>query len=75
MAEISDETLAFIVNRAKNIHHGEVRLIINADSPKQVTVEVVEKARFNTDDQVLPPQSPSRPVPGGRSPANTPRRG
>lgn len=75
MADLSDETMTFLVNRAKSIHHGELRVIINADSPSQVVVEVIEKAKFNTDDQVLQPKTPPRAVPGGKSLQNEPRKG
>ena len=52
MAEISDETLEFIVKRAKSMHHGSISLHINSDAPSKVDIEVVERARFRTDDEV-----------------------
>jgi hypothetical protein len=58
MAEISDETLGFIVKRAKSMHHGSISLHINSDAPSKVDIEVVERARFRTDDEVASPPKP-----------------
>jgi hypothetical protein len=58
MAEISDETLEFIVKRAKSMHHGSISLHINSDAPSKVDIEVVERARFRTDDEVASPPKP-----------------
>ena len=58
MAEISDETLEFIVKRAKSMHHGSISLHINSDAPSKVDIEVVERARFRTDDEVVSPPKP-----------------
>jgi hypothetical protein len=58
MAEISDETLEFIVKRAKYMHHGSISLHINSDAPSKVDIEVVERARFRTDDEVASPPKP-----------------
>jgi hypothetical protein len=52
MAEISDETLEFIVKRAKSMHHGSITIHINSDAPSKVDLEVVDRARFHTDDRV-----------------------
>ena len=75
MADLSDETLTFIVNRAKSIHHGEIRVILNADSPKQVSIEVIEKARFTTDDQIPTVERLPKPLRGGVDRPESPRRG
>lgn len=75
MAELSDETLTFIVQKAKSMHHGSITIHVNSDASSKVDVEVCERQRFHTDDQVLAPQTPPRAVPGGRSPASAPRRG
>ena len=75
MADLSDETLTFIVNRARPIHHGEIRIIMNQDSKDTVSIEVVEKERFRTDDKVLPVQRPPRGMLEGASSVEDRRRG
>jgi hypothetical protein len=75
MAELSSETLTFIMQRAKDLHHGSITIHINSDNSSKVDVEIIEKTRFRTDDQVLRPQNPPRALPGGRDPEKLPRRG
>lgn len=45
-AILSTETLAFIAQKAAEIHHGEIRLEINADRPQMVTIQVIQNERF-----------------------------
>jgi len=75
MAELSDETLTFIVQRAKTMHHGSITIHVNSDAASKVDVEVIEKQRFHTDDQVLPVGRPPRPLPAGKDPVEDRRRG
>lgn len=75
MAILSDETLDFILKRAKNMHHGSITIHINADAASKVDVEVCERERFHTDDQVLPPGGASRSSLGGKSRPEGLRRG
>lgn len=59
MAEISDELLTFIVQKAGTIHHGAIVIDINEDKPGVVNVEVVQKERFRTSEKidVAPPRA------------------
>jgi hypothetical protein len=75
MAVLSDELLAFIVKRAKSISFGEVRIVINENAKSKIDVEVIEKARFNVDNEVLPVGKPPRALPAGKDPVEDRRRG
>ena len=46
MAEISDETLEFIVQESRRIDYGEIVIRFNANLPQKVDVEVIKKVRF-----------------------------
>ena len=43
---MSTETLAFIAQKAAEIHHGEIRVLVNADNPQMVTIQVIQNERF-----------------------------
>ena len=45
-AVLSTETLAFIAQKAAEIHHGEIRVLVNADNPQMVTIQVIQNERF-----------------------------
>ena len=75
MAEISDEMLTFIVNKARDLHHGSIVIDVNADRPGQIGVEVVQKERFRTSEAIsTPPRRPGS-LPGGVDPESQRRRG
>ena len=75
MALLSDETLTFITRKAQSMHHGTITIHINSDAASKVDIEVCERQRFHTDDVVEKPQTPPRPIPGGRDPVGASRRG
>lgn len=45
-AILTTETLAFIAQKASDIHHGEIRVLVNADKPQMVEVQVIQNERF-----------------------------
>jgi hypothetical protein len=55
MAEISDELLSYVVQKAKTIEYGEIVIKFNAGAKDKVDVEVVEKKRFRQDDEKAAP--------------------
>ena len=47
---LSSDILAFIAQRASALHHGQIIVDINADSPSKIDVTVIEKERFRTSE-------------------------